>query len=88
MTANKHRVSFGGYENVLKLHSDDSVTKCKFLCLMHSEAKQTKTLEFEAEKVLLQDEAGRMGGSCSKNANSLMFCLGCLSPMFFGDKFL
>lgn len=29
------------------------VTECRFLFLTHSEAKETKTLEFEAEKGLL-----------------------------------
>ena len=40
---------------------------------MHSEAKQTEMLEFGAEKGLLQDQARRMGGSCSKTLNSLGF---------------
>ena len=36
------------------------------------EAKQTKTLEFGAEKSLLQGQARRMGISCSKELNSQM----------------
>ena len=44
----------------------------KFKCPMHSEAKQTKTLEFGAEKGLLQGLAVRMSGSCSETLNSLM----------------
>ena len=55
------------------------VVEPKFMCLMHSETKQTETSEFGAEKGLLQDQARRMGGSCSKNPNSLMV---------FGEKFL
>ena len=55
------------------------VTKCQFMCLTPSKAKQTEMLEFGAEKGLLQDQARRMGGSCSKNPNSLMV---------FGEKFL
>ena len=43
------------------------VTKPKFMCLTHSEAKQTETSGFGAEKGLLQGQARRMGGSCSKN---------------------
>ena len=33
---------------------------------MHSEAKQTETSEFGAEKDLLQGHARRMGASCLK----------------------
>jgi len=33
----------------------------KFMCLTHSEAKQTKSLEFGAEKGVLQGQARRMG---------------------------
>ena len=39
---------------------------CKSMCLMHSEAKQTETSEFGAEKCLLQGQARRMGSLCSK----------------------
>ena len=46
------------------------VVKCKFMCPMHSEVKQTKTSEFGPAKDLLQSEARRMGGSCSKTPNS------------------
>ena len=49
------------------------------LCPMHSEAKQTKMLEFGAEKVLFQGQARRMGGSCSKPPNF---------PVVFREKFL
>ena len=42
----------------------DGVTKAKFVCLIHSESKQTKTSEFGLEKGLLQGHARRMGGSC------------------------
>ena len=40
------------------------VTKCKFVCPMHSEVKQTKTSEFGAEKGSLQGHARGTGGSC------------------------
>ena len=43
-----------------------NVIECKFVCLMHSEAKQTKRSEFGAVKDLLQGQARRMGDSCSK----------------------
>ena len=36
------------------------------MCPMHSEAKQSKTLEFGAEKGVLQCHARRTGGSCSR----------------------
>ena len=36
------------------------------MCPTHSETKQTRTLEFEAEKGLLQDQAKRMSGLCPK----------------------
>ena len=49
------------------------VTEQKFICPMHSEAKQTE--RFGAEKGLLQGQARRMGGLCSKTLNSLM--MGC-----------
>ena len=39
-------------------------TECKFLCPTHSEAKQTETSEFGAEKGLLKGHARRTGGSC------------------------
>ena len=32
---------------------------CKFVCLKYSEAKQTETVEFEAEKCSLQGHARR-----------------------------
>ena len=46
-----------------------NVTEYKFVCLTHSEAKQTKTSEFGAEKGLLQDQARRTGDLCSKTLN-------------------
>ena len=48
------------------------VTDHKFVRWMHSEAKQAKTLKFGAEKCLLQGQARRTGGSCSKDPNSLI----------------
>ena len=45
---------------------------CDLVCMTHREAQQTETLEFEAEKDLSQGQSKRMGGSCSKNLNSLM----------------
>ena len=56
-----------------------NVVKSKFLCLTHSEAKQTKTSDFGAEKGLLQSQARRKGSSRSKTLNS---------PTVFGEKFL
>ena len=41
------------------------VTEHKFVCPMHNEAKQTKTLGFGAKRGLLQGHARRMGRSCS-----------------------
>ena len=35
----------------------EHVTKCKFMCPTHGEAKQTKISEFRAEKALLQGHA-------------------------------
>lgn len=40
----------------------NNVTKCKFICLMHSEAKQSKTLGLGAEKDSLHSHARKMGG--------------------------
>ena len=40
------------------------------VCPTHSEAKQTETLEFGAEKGLLQGQARRTGGSCPKTLDS------------------
>ena len=48
-------------------------------CARGSEAKQTETSEFGAEKGLFQGRARRTGGSCSQKPNSLMA---------FGEKFL
>ena len=39
---------------------------CKLVCLIHSEAKQTKMLEFGAEKDLMQGWARRTGSLCSE----------------------
>lgn len=36
-------------------------TDCRFVCMTHDEAQQTKTSEFEAKKGLLQDHARRLG---------------------------
>ena len=55
------------------------VIKHKFVCLMHTEAKQTEKLEFGAEKCLFQGQARRTGGSSSKVPYSLMV---------FREKFL
>ena len=44
--------------------NEGNVTKRKFMCLGHSEAKQTEMLEFGAEKGLLQGQGGRTSGSC------------------------
>ena len=69
-------------------HSFSLVAECKFLCPTHSEAKQTKTLEFGAEKGLLQGQAKRMGGLCSKTPKSLMFLEEKFFPFFFLLNFL
>ena len=54
------------------------VTELKFMCPTHSEAKQTETSQFGAEKDFLQGQAKRPGGFCSKSPNSVMV---------FGEKF-
>ena len=38
----------------------------KFVCPIHSEAKETETSELGEERSLLQGQARKMGGSCSK----------------------
>ena len=43
----------------VKSYHWDNVSEHKFMCLMHSQAKQTKTLEFGIEQVLLQGYASR-----------------------------
>lgn len=48
-----------------------TVTKCKFVCLMHGEAKQNKMLELGAEKGLLQGQARRTRGACPPNPELL-----------------
>ena len=56
--------------NVIEL-VNKIVCNPKFICLMHSEAKQTETQEFGAEKSSLQGHARRMGGLCPhKTPNS------------------
>ena len=42
------------------------------MCEIHSEAKQSEMLEFEAQTGLLQDQVRRSGGSHSRDLNSLM----------------
>ena len=37
--------------------SSEPVPKCRFMCALHSEAKQTKTSQLRAEKGLLQGHA-------------------------------
>ena len=44
--------------------SCDADVQHKFMHLIHSETKQTKTLDLGAEKGLLQGHAGSMDGSC------------------------
>ena len=39
------------------------------VCVSNSEAKQIKTLEFGANKCLLQGHARRLGGSCPPTPN-------------------
>ena len=53
-----------------------TITECKFVCLTHSEANQTQALEFGADKGLLQSQARRMGGSCSKKNPKALVVLG------------
>lgn len=47
--------------------------------LMHSEARQTEALEFEAEEGLLRGRTRKTGGSCSNSLNT---------SMGSGEKFL
>ena len=48
------------------------VTECKFVCPMHIEGKQTKMLDFGAEKsLLLQGHARRQVAHAPQNPNSL-----------------
>ena len=56
-----------------------TIVGLKSLCLTHSEAKQTETLEFGAEQGLLQGQARRMGGLHSKDLNS---------PIIFREEFI
>ena len=56
-----------------------NVTRCKFVCSMHSEAKQTEKLEFGAEKGLLQGHVRRWAARAQKTQNfSKGFCKGSL----------
>lgn len=50
--------------------STATVAKHKFMFPVHSETKQTKILEFGAEKGFLQGLARRTSGCCSKTPNS------------------
>ena len=47
------------------------VPECKLVCPTHSEAKQTETLEFGAEKVLLQGHARRQVAQAPQNPELL-----------------
>lgn len=49
-----------------------SVIEPKFMCPMHSEAKQMKMLVFEAEEDLLQGRARKTGSLCLEDLNLLM----------------
>ena len=49
------------------------------MCLMHSEAKQTETLEFGAKKGLLQGPNKEYGSLYARDPNS---------PMVFREEFL
>ena len=49
----------------------EGVLKRKFMGPRHREAKQTQTLEFEAEKGIWQGSARRESGLCPQNLNSL-----------------
>ena len=55
------------FQHLSSLFGGEFVFEPKFVCSTHSEAKQTATLKFGAEKGLLQGHARRMGeGACSK----------------------
>ena len=56
-----------------------TVVKCKYICPLHSEAKQIETLEFGANKGLLQGQRNRTGSSRLKYLNS---------PVIFREEFL
>ena len=53
-----------------------TVVKPKFVCPLHSEAKQTETSESGAEKLLLQGQTRRMGNLCLKDPNFLGLFIG------------
>ena len=55
------------------LHLFTFVTEQISYSLRHSEAKLIEILGLGAEKGLLQGQARRMGDSCSKTLNSLIF---------------
>ena len=57
----------------------ESVIGHRFVCLTHSEAKQTKMSEFGAEKGLLLGQPRKVDGSGSKPLNS---------PVILGGKLL
>ena len=52
------------------MYNFDNVIKPKFIGPKHSEVKQTETSEFGTNKGLLQGQARRTDGSCSKDPNS------------------
>ena len=52
------------------LTASQEIVEPKFVCPTHSEANQARTSEVGAEEGLLQSQARRMGGLCSKNPNS------------------
>ena len=54
------------------MYNFDNVIKPKFIGPKHSEVKQTETSEFGTNKGLLQGQARRTDGSCSKDPNSPM----------------
>lgn len=45
------------------MHKAKTVTKCKLMCPMRNKTKQIETLEFGAEKDLLQGHERGRGGS-------------------------
>ena len=67
--------SAAGQLVLMVLGSLESVTQQKSVCLMHSEPNNTETLEFGAEKGLLQGQVGRTGASCPPKAPDSLKCL-------------
>ena len=49
------------------------VAKCKFMCPMHSEAKQTETSEFGARKVYCRAKHGEWVACAQKTQNPQWF---------------